>query len=114
MDGFLGFGDLTESYISIGVVVFFTLLVSSGSVCFCISFLHGLQSSVMIIALKREHVQIDKLYDICRALFFRGVLGFADLVRVILLFPFEWLYFPCCMCRLAVFVLYISWIPVHW
>lgn len=37
--GFLGFGDLTESYISIGVVVFFMLLVSSGSVSFCISFM---------------------------------------------------------------------------
>jgi hypothetical protein len=89
------------------------LLVSSGSVFF-LYLLHGLQYSVMIIALKREHVRIDKLYDICPALFFRGVLGFADLVRVICYFPLSGLYFPCFMCRLAVFVLYISWIPIHW
>jgi hypothetical protein len=41
----------------------------------------------MIIALRREHGRIDKLYDISRALFFRGFLGFADLMRVICYFP---------------------------
>jgi hypothetical protein len=68
----------------------------------------------MIIALRSEHGRIDKLYDISRAFI---LLWFFRVFRShegYLLFPFEWLYFPCFMCRPAVFIMYISWIPVHW